>query len=289
MPTANTNATPALDGHVHLILVRHAESRNNQLYDAIRSKHGTQVSETAFLHEEAQSRHPDAPLSDRGLRQLEYLQSYQWHDYFLKADAFPRCRMFSSPMQRCLLTARAVSSSLRSSMDEPVAVHPGLFEEGGCYRHRADGTTVGLPGATWREISAQFPEFVCSETTSRGWYDRPHIETQAEFDARAAEFVGWIWSMQQDLLRTGHGAMVLVTHGNFMSAVISTLLSGAPHKALYKHCNTGHTHIELFSAGNRHMAVCQSVNKVTHLLNEKSLIGGDHSVDDRWIQQFAAR
>ncbi len=289
MPTAIANSTAALEGHVDLILVRHAESQNNVLYDAIREKHGTDVSETAFMHEEAQTRHPDAPLSDRGLRQLEHLQSYQWHDYFLKAGTFPRCRVFSSPMQRCLLTARAVASSLQSSMDAPVTVHPGLFEEGGCYRNQADGTPLGLPGATWLDISERFADFACPHATPRGWYDRPHIETSAEFDARAIEIVGWIWSMQQDLLRSGHGALVLVTHGNIMSAIISTLFSGAPHTALYKHCNTGHTHVELFSRGHRNLAVCQSVNKVTHLLKERQLIGGDHAVDDRWIQQFAAR
>jgi hypothetical protein len=37
------------------------------------------------------------------------------------------------------------------------------------------------------------------------------------------------------------------------------------------------------------MAVCQRLNKLTHLLGNKHLIGGDHAVDDRWIQQCAAR
>ncbi len=37
------------------------------------------------------------------------------------------------------------------------------------------------------------------------------------------------------------------------------------------------------------MALCQRLNKLTHLLHHKQCLGGDHAVDDRWIQQFAAR
>ena len=279
----------ALDGHIHLILVRHAESNNNVLAEAIRQKHGPAVTEAILVHEEAQARDPDCALSARGERQLECLQAYDWHDYFLTTGQFPKCRVYASPMQRCLLTARAVARSLRSWLDAPVVVGPRLFEEGGCYRHRADGTPFGVAGATWDAIAQRFPDFATPENPGVGWYNRPHIETAAEFEARAREVAAWIWAMQQHMLASGHGALVLVMHGNIMSAILSTLFSGAPHAALYKHCNTGHTHIELFSDRGRNLAVCQSVNKVTHLLGHKHLIGGDHAVDDRWIQQFAAR
>ena len=289
MAAANANPKTGLDGQVDLILVRHAESGNNLLAEQIRQTHGPDVPEATLIEEEARMRHPDCGLSARGYRQLEQLQRYDWRDYFLKASAFPKCKVFSSPMQRCLLTAQAVGTSLRSSMDEPVAVRPDLFEEGGCYHYQEDGTPVGLPGVAWQDIRAQFPDFICPQATPRGWYDRAHIETANEFHARAFDIVGWIWSMQQELLRSGHGALVLVMHGNIMSAIMSTLFSGAPHRALYKHCNTGHTHIELFSHGGKNMTVCQSVNKVTHLLHQRDLIGGDHAVDDRWIQQFSAR
>ena len=288
-PPSPLNHPARLSGCVDLILIRHAESKNNRLYEAIRDKHGDNLSETAFLREEAHLRHPDCGLSELGLRQLEHLQAYEWHDYFLKADAFPKCQVFSSPMQRCLLTAQAVGRSLRSRMTAPVTVHPNLFEEGGCYTSLPDGVAIGLPGATWIDIGQRFPEFVCPEISPRGWYDRSQKEKSADYDARALEVARWIWFMQQDMLRSGHGALVLVTHGNIMSAIISTLFTGNPHAALFIHSNTGHTHIELFSKGDRNMAVCQSANKVTHLLGETSLIGGDHAVDDRWIQQFALR
>ncbi len=289
MAAENANPRARLDGQVDLILIRHAESGNNVLADQIRQKYGPDVTQASLIEHEARMRLPDCGLSERGYRQLEHLAGYDWRDYFLKAGAFPKCKVFSSPMQRCLLTARAVSTSLRSSMDQPVVVRPDLFEEGGCYHHQEDGKPVGLAGAAWQDISAQFPDFVCPQATRRGWYDRANIETADEFHARAFDIAGWIWSMQQDLLRSGHGALVLVMHGNIMSAIMSTLFSGAPHRALYKHCNTGHTHIELFSHGGKNMTVCQSVNKVTHLLNERELIAGDHAVDDRWIQQFATR
>lgn len=289
MPAASTNLKTRLAGQVDLILVRHAESGNNVLAEQIRQKHGPDVSEATLIAQETRMRHPDCGLSPRGDGQLEQLRQYDWGDYFLKDGAFPKCKVFSSPMQRCLLTARAVSTSLQSSMDEPVVVRPDLFEEGGCYQHQEGGLPVGLPGATWQEISTQFPDFVCTQDSPRGWYDRAYIETADEFRNRAFDLVSWIWGMQQDMLRSGHGALVLVMHGNIMSAIMSTLFCSAPHRALYKHCNTGHTQIELFSHGGRNMAVCQSVNKVTHLLHEKDLIGGDHAVDDRWIQQFSAR
>ncbi len=289
MSAATPSHSPRRDGHVHLILLRHAESNNNVLAEAIRQKHGAAVTETLLMHEESQARDPDCALSGRGERQLECLQAYDWHDYFLKTGQFPKCRVYTSPMQRCLLTARAVARSLQSSMDAPVTVGPRLFEEGGCYHHRANGTPEGVPGATWDDIAKRFPEFTTPDSAGVGWYNRPHIETAAEFETRSHEIANWIWAMQQQMLASGHGALVLVMHGNIMSAIISTLFSGAPHTALYKHCNTGHTHIELFSSAGRNMAVCQSLNKVTHLLHHKQLIGGDHAVDDRWIQQFASR
>ena len=289
MTGANADPHTRLDGQIDLILVRHAESVNNVLADQIRRTYGPDVAESTLVALEARMQLPDCGLSDRGHRQLEQLQRYDWRDYFLKEGAFPRCKVFSSPMQRCLLTARAVGASLRSSMDEPVVVRADLFEEGGCYQHQDDGTPIGLPGTAWQDICAQFPDFVCPQATRRGWYDRAHIETADEFHARAFDIVGWIWAMQQDMLRSGHGALVLVMHGNIMSAIMSALFSGAAHRALYKHCNTGHTHIELVSHGNKNLTVCQSVNKVTHLLHERDLIGGDHSVDDRWIQQFRER
>ena len=281
--------SPRLHGHVDLILIRHAESSNNVLFDAYRRQHGADVPESVYLQVEAQNRHPDCGLSPRGIEQLAYLSRYGWEDYFVKAGTFPACRVLASPMQRCLLTAQAVGQSLQSRMIGPISIHPGLFEEGGCYHTLPDGTLVGLPGASWSDIQQQFPDFLCPQGPTGGWYDRPHIESQLEFDARALAMVEWIWSMQQDAVRSGCQALVLVTHGNFMSAVLSTLFSGQPHQTLYKHCNTGHTHIELFSTEDRNVAVCQSVNKVTHLLTQRRLIGGDHSVDDRWIQQFMAR
>ncbi len=289
MAAADANPKARLDGQVDLILVRHAESGNNVLAEQIRQAHGADVPEATLIGQEARMRHPDADLSDRGHRQLEQLSRYDWSDYFMKAGAFPRCKVFTSPMQRCLLTAQAVGTSLRASMDEPVVVGPDLFEEGGCYHHQEDGTPMGLPGASWQDIGARFPEFACPPASPRGWYDRAHIETADEFHARAFDIVDWIWRMQQDMLRSGHAVLVLVMHGNIMSAIMSTLFSGAPHRTLYKHCNTGHTHIELFSHGGKNLTVCQSVNKVTHLLHARELIGGDHAVDDRWIQQFSAR
>ena len=152
MAAADANPKTRVDGQVDLILVRHAESGNNVLAEQIRQTHGPDVPEATLIGLEARMRHPDCGLSERGHRQLEQLSRYDWSDYFMKAGAFPRCKVFTSPMQRCLLTARAVASSLQSSMDAPVAVHPGLFEEGGCYRNHADGTPLGLPGATWGDM-----------------------------------------------------------------------------------------------------------------------------------------
>ena len=230
MAAADANPKARLDGQVDLILVRHAESGNNVLAEQIRQAHGADVPEATLIGQEARMRHPDADLSDRGHRQLEQLSRYDWSDYFMKAGAFPRCKVFTSPMQRCLLTAQAVGTSLRASMDEPVVVGPDLFEEGGCYHHQEDGTPMGLPGASWQDIGARFPEFACPPASPRGWYDRAHIETADEFHARAFDIVDWIWRMQQDMLRSGHAVLVLVMHGNIMSAIISTLFLELPTK-----------------------------------------------------------
>ena len=191
-------------------------------------------------------------------------------------------------MQRCLLTAAALAHGLHRSLIEPVIVHNRLYEDGGCFFYNEEGIACALPGATASEIKAKHPDFQCPPGMDNGWYSRDAPETTAEFDARAQELASWLWVEQKSCLEVGIEVVYIVAHGNLISGIMSSLLSDHPRKSLFCHYNTGTSLIELHSYRGRDVAVCQGINRFDHLMDKDDLLGGSHTVDDQWIQEFVA-
>ena len=140
----------------------------------------------------------------------------------------------------------------------------------------------------------------------KGWYLLPYRESQEEFLDRAAGVVDWLWSLHRNRLE-GEGGIILVSHGNLMNAVISSLISGQdPVKCssgLVTHHNTGITHLKLYSSEAvattsttaaaatptaTHLRFCnvQYINRVDHLQSDSSLLSGNEPFNDHWVQEF---
>lgn len=141
----------------------------------------------------------------------------------------------------------------------------------------------------------------------KGWYLLPYRESQEEFLNRATEVVNWLWTLHRDRSE-GEGGIILVSHGNLMNAVISSLISGQdPVKCsggLVTHHNTGITHLKLYSSETTTTAVTttsatataiapslrfcnvQYMNRVDHLQSDSSLLTGNEPFHDHWVQEF---
>ena len=167
---------------------------------------------------------PDPPLTELGhiqaLATATYLQSIG-----LTPDA-----TYVSPQTRALQTAYPTVKAL----DLNPTVLPDICETGGLREHT---------GLTRSQILAQFPGVRPSEDiTELGWWHRGLTdEHEATFYARAEH-------IQQYLLNRylGTGSTVLlVTHGRFGSALVSTLLGQAPAGySRYPFDNCGITRID---------------------------------------------
>lgn len=140
-----------------------------------------------------------------------------------------------------------------------------------------------------------------------GWYLLPDRESHDAFLNRAATIVDWIWTTVHQNLASSEvvdgveGGLVLVTHGNLMNAMISSLLNGRDpvlcQGGLISHSNTGVTHMKLYRAKkNPLLRFCnvQSMNRVDHLLatcdasdgSANPLLSGNEPFKDHWVQEY---
>jgi broad specificity phosphatase PhoE len=267
-----------------VFFIRHAESNNNCLYDIIREKFGD-LPANRFEEELEKLHDPDCGISPRGQQQAhqlcEYLQANKLKTYKPGVSTSQKYHILSSPMKRCLLTAQQVSIGLGNL---PVTVNPRFFESDGCYCTNHDGTTRGLPGMNAAQVESLFPHFKCLNGMENGWYHLPHKETSEQFSHRTYEIVDYLWHLH-DEHHEDAGPVVVVCHGNVIREVISRLINTS---ALITHCNTGITHIQLWSNNEKHvrLASVQYVNRVDHLLSHPDLILGNDVWDDHWIQEY---
>ena len=152
-----------------LVLIRHAESTNNVLYEQIREKFGADVDEaTVFsyavlilplssfslkiLKEENRLRQADSGLSQRGIRQIDCLKNFfneEIGNGTINLNPIDHWSIYSSPMKRCLLTAQQVSVGLNNKI---VTVFPFLYESHGCYRYNEKEEYVAERGYSKADV-----------------------------------------------------------------------------------------------------------------------------------------
>lgn len=142
-------------------------------------------------------------LTDRGLRQAARAAERACEQAY---DA-----LYSSPMSRALGTACAIAAAtgLSPSIEIDLCEHRQLPEFRGCGR---------------AELLARYPSVTLPEAcTERGWWGRGMEEEEALYE-RAAQVARRLRARHE---ATGDRVLV-VTHGGFASALISTLLDVPP-------------------------------------------------------------
>jgi broad specificity phosphatase PhoE len=150
---------------------------------------------------------PDPPLTALGRRQAE-ITADALRDAHLNAAA-----LYSSPQRRALETASAVQVALRLTPH----ILPDLCEAGGLREHA---------GLCRDDILSEWPGVTLDERiTAQGWWTGGTSEDEEMvFYERAAQATA--------LLRARHGAsedaIIVVTHGRFGSALVSTMLGLGP-------------------------------------------------------------
>jgi len=295
------------DNRTQLVIIRHAESNNNVLYDIIRSELGNDIPDSIVEAEEAKRRDSDCTLSVKGFVQAQSLGEFFKDGGYTNST---NCNdstindwiILSSPMKRCCLTAQEISKTLG---DKKVIVLPNLYEFGGCYDHCYDengvyqNKTKGFYGRTAEEIEAQHKNFKCYnfDNDKKGWYHGNEAETINEFRERCKKVVDWIWSLHDTEFTSrrignetplGFKNIILVGHGLLNSNLIAHLMGCEDDdRYIVTHNNTGVSKLELYcikEKGNKRVAAVKGVNLVNHIGSD--LLTGDHVISDHWIQEI---
>ena len=238
---------------MELTLIRHGQSANNANGD--------------------EQRHNDPELTPLGWTQARRLADYlkdsentedvvrlRSHDPS-RLDRHPNGfdQIYVSPMHRALQTAQPIAEALGSN----VRVWPELHESGGIYKQTPEGTMV-FGGLTHAEIAAGFPTYdVPDSVTDAGWYDTALGEEDIYgCYARAMRVAKTLRKMSMDE-QNKHRRIGIVSHGNFIVALINALSDRLPSEGLYYwHYNTGSTRMDFMDNG---MIIIRYVNRCMHL------------------------
>ena len=226
-----------------LFLIRHGESANNALTDI-------------------SQRVADPELTAKGRVQAERVAAYIAEGLHLapaerEEDRPFFDRLYCSAMIRALHTAQAIGQAMESAPEIWVATH----EMGGIYLdHGGERGTVGYPGLTRAEIAARFPTSIPSaEVGEDGWWDAG-METEEQAQRRAINVAADLLARAGEETRVG-----LVTHGGFISLLLSALDNQAIDDSYYGHENTAISRVALASNGT---TVVKYVNRTEHLPDE---------------------
>src|SRR5262249_2411343 len=151
----------------------------------------------------AMLRVPDPPLTEVGREQAVRVAAA------LKAADIGAAALYASPMRRAIETAHALSSALQL----PPPILSDLSETSG----RRDGV-----GMCRDEILQEWPDCVLDVgITEQGWWTPCDLEEAEDLVyARAARSLSALRERHQEAGET----IVIVTHGAFGSALLSTLL-----------------------------------------------------------------
>ena len=226
-----------------LFLIRHGESANNVLTDVSK-------------------RVADPNLTDLGREQAEHLSVYLAAGRHLypheRSSGRPLDRLYTSAMIRSLQTSAPTSARLELPADIWIDVH----ETGGLFLTDLEtGIAAGRIGVTPAELEQQLPgaKFTEGAISDAGWWSQGK-ETPAAGLGRAIAVVEQLRALASSVHvdeRVG-----IVSHGDFLSALIKALLDGLPvPSARYQLANTGISRFGLNSEGT----VVHYVNRVEHL------------------------
>ena len=178
---------------MRVFIVRHAQSENNALLSP---------------NLDNPSRQSDPSLTKKGWTQCANLTKC------FTTEANERYKnvneMWTSPMKRCLLTAKAVEDGLRTGN---ARVNGEIFEHGGCFEggrgggggkggdaktsaneNKTTAAATGRPGMGRDDMKQVFPDVIVPEALKNGWWDTKRgVETVPEAQARAERVAELLW------------------------------------------------------------------------------------------------
>ena len=316
---SNKNDDHPVDGEIKrsikIKMIRHAESRNNQVYRNARYiyRGGTADFDVegwkSYVNEH---RVADPSLSDLGFEQADLLRDYLVP--FVQQQV-SHLQVITSPMKRTLATIRPTVEALQDHVS--VLVHAWYHESEGC--HLQNKPQEGMSPAEIQSFfntthPVQFEQF---PDPQRGWYvDGTAMETRYESEQRATKFYTWLCDyldsqlyqnnhhdiydagvvLQGEELENDHDkhglkqrkrrTVLLIGHGDFMSLILKRIVMGfghsiehhnTPHRSAFVHVNTGITEMEYFGHG-RFLILGQ--NQHPHIREISHLSGGQ--LKDGW-------
>ncbi len=244
---------------MHLYIIRHAESANNELYATTGSATG---------------RHPDPPLTERGHRQAQLVARYlaarpdtpSTNPYARRHNrgGFDLTHLYCSLMVRAVVTGGYIAEATGL----PLQAWPEIHERGGLHDVDTAGEVIGVPGPGRAYFLAEYPALILPDTLAEaGWWSRPK-ETAEEWTPRARAVLAEL------LARHGNSddRVGLVTHGGFFHSFMEALLERhhytrppAGERSLwFSLANTAISCIELTPERAR----IQYFNRVDHLPDE---------------------
>jgi broad specificity phosphatase PhoE len=232
---------------MEVYLIRHGQSANNVIESALPGSPAAQA-----------SRHQDPELTARGERQAQCAAAFLVRGGHLYPDEHQPQRpvldqLFCSPMIRALHTAQFIGQALDLRPEVWVDIH----EMGGIYLDQ-DGGKMGFPGQGRSQLRARFPEVqLPPEIREEGWW-RGGFEEVPQAQGRAIGVASQLRRM------AGNGGRVgLVSHGDFLNALLKALENQLPSTGTYwEHRNTGITRLDFEPSGRM---VLRYLNRIEHL------------------------
>ena len=243
---------------MHLYIIRHAESANNELYATTGSATG---------------RHPDPPLTERGHRQAQAVARYlatptapaSHHAQRHNRGGFGLTHLYCSLMVRAVVTGGYIAEATGL----PLQAWPEIHERGGLHdEDPATGEALLIPGPGRAFFETTYPDLRLPDSLGEaGWWNRPH-EGPEEWLPRGRAVVA-------ELLARHAGTndrVGLVTHGGFFQSLMVALFErsiGGPvpdglRPLAFSLSNTAISLIEIGEYGPQ----VRYVNKVEHLSDD---------------------
>lgn len=204
---------------MHLYLIRHAQSFNNDLYTRTGASAGRQA---------------DPLLTETGHKQASLLAEWLAHKSVDDEDAPPspaagyhlrhNRRGFDLTHLYCSLMTRAVQtgSYVAAATGLPLVAWPEVHERGGLHlldEETGEDRGVVGPGRNW--FAAQYPHLTLPDDLGEdGWWNRP-METVAEALVRARV----VWAQLLERHGRTNDRVAIITHAGFFQSLMTALMT----------------------------------------------------------------
>jgi 2,3-bisphosphoglycerate-dependent phosphoglycerate mutase len=204
---------------MQLYLIRHAQSKNNALWEQTGDSLGRSM---------------DPELTELGCSQAQNLARFlaQGSPNHASDDdphnrlGFGLTHLYSSLMVRAVATGYVIAQAL----ELPLLGWPDWHEGGGIYlEDESTGERVGYPGKDRAYFQAHFPSLILpQDLDDDGWWNRPFEERPQRWD-RARRVLAELMKRHGD----SNDRVGVVMHGGFYNYFIKTLLGIEPDQEIW--------------------------------------------------------